>query len=49
MFKNFPAELAVSGDDSIAAMLSYWEGECKNNPDMRVRFEFVLAEEIKKD
>eukprot|EP00475_Leptophrys_vorax_P001557 TRINITY_DN10852_c0_g1_i3.p1 TRINITY_DN10852_c0_g1~~TRINITY_DN10852_c0_g1_i3.p1 ORF type:complete len:477 (-),score=136.89 TRINITY_DN10852_c0_g1_i3:83-1360(-) len=42
-------ELAVAPTESVVALLSHWDGELRTDPNMKMRFEFVLSEEIKTD
>jgi hypothetical protein len=47
--KRMREELATSPDDLVLSLISHWEGEARNNPNLKFRFELVLSDELKSE
>lgn len=47
--KRSREEFATSPDDLVLSLISHWDGEARNNPNLKSRFELVLSDEIKKE
>jgi hypothetical protein len=35
-------QIKVDPDQSVVDLINHWDGETRNNPDLRVKFKYVL-------
>jgi len=45
--KNQKNEYVVAADQQIAGLISHWEGECRMNPNLKIKYDFAFSDEEK--